>query len=407
MLTSITSDITGNPLSSAEYEFIVSLEIREKVTKNAFASAPRDRSSFRLRSNTDKQVSITVKQTQSNKLPALYIERCFGVLLSPGKLVRQADMRLLDMVSMGYVKIDPPQTVANTCLQPYIIRAEWKAQDKNFEKLNYESQKMYITVAVDLVIKGIQEPVRFVIETHVSIQPQNEIRLMDHFFAGKKTMLTRFYLQLKDNGEGGWEVNSIDPSEEIVESTSSGQGGSILKNLGINHFSRMVRSTSNVSIDDDTPTDYSSDGDEPLLSGTGEVSKDCSQDTLDEWGPIIQEWDGEKRPKNLAHLVRLGVPEALRGKIWQKLCNVENNVEMTDRYRVLLTKDTKCETVIQRDIHRTFPAHKFFRETGGSGQDALFKVSKAYAVYDSELGYTQGLSFIAASLLLHVSFCVE
>lgn len=33
MLTSITSDITGNPLSSAEYEFIVSLEIREKVAK--------------------------------------------------------------------------------------------------------------------------------------------------------------------------------------------------------------------------------------------------------------------------------------------------------------------------------------------------------------------------------------
>lgn len=38
------------------------------------------------------------------------------------------------------------------------------------------------------------------------------------------------------------------------------------------------------------------------------------------------------------------------------------------------------------------------------GQDALFKVSKAYAVYDSEVGYCQGLSFIAASLLLHVSF---
>ncbi|KAJ6641996.1 Rab GTPase-activating protein 1 [Pseudolycoriella hygida] len=410
MMTSITADVTGNPLTSAEYEFIVSLEIREKMTKNAFTSAPRDRSSFRLRCNTDKQVSITVKQTQSNKLPALFIERCFGVLLSPGKLVRQADMRLLDMVSMGYVKIDPPQTqtIANTCLQPYVIRAEWKANDKNFEKLNYESQKMYLTVAVDLVIKGIQEPVRFVIETPVSIQAQNEIRLMDHFFAGKKTMLTRFYLQLKDNGENGWEVNSIDPSEEIIEPTS-GQG-SILKNLGINHFSRMVRSTSNVSIDDDTPTDYSSDGDEPLLSGTGEVSKDCSQDTLDEWGPIIQEWDGDKRPKNLPQLVRLGVPEALRGKIWQKLSNVENKVEMTERYRVLLTKETKCETVIQRDINRTFPAHKFFRETGGSGQESLFKVSKAYAVYDSELGYTQGLSFIAATLLLHMpeeeAFCV-
>lgn len=61
--------------------------------------------------------------------------------------------------------------------------------------------------------------------------------------------------------------------------------------------------------------------------------------------------------------------------------------------------------MIQRDIHRTFPAHKRFKETGGSGQDALFKVSKAYAVYDTEVGYCQGLSFIAASLLIHVSIC--
>ena len=33
MMSSITSDVTGNHLSSAEYEFIVSLEIREKVAK--------------------------------------------------------------------------------------------------------------------------------------------------------------------------------------------------------------------------------------------------------------------------------------------------------------------------------------------------------------------------------------
>lgn len=362
---------------------------------------PRDRSCFRLRCNTDKEVSISVNQTQSNKLLPLYIERCFGVLLSPGKLVRQADMQLLDMVTMGYAKIEQP--TAHPWLYPYQIRAEWKANDKNFEKLNAESQKMFITVAVDLVIKGIQEPVRFVIETPVTIQSQSEIRIMDHFFAtggSKKTMLQRFYLQLKENGEGGWVVNSIDPSEEIIEPPNQ---NSILKNLGINSFSRMVRSTSAVSIEDDSPTDYSSDGDEPLLSGTGEVSKDCSQDTLDEWGPILQEWDGDRRPKVLPQLVRIGIPEALRGKIWQKLANVENKVEMTDRYRVLLTKETKCETVIQRDIHRTFPAHKFFRETGGTGQDSLFKVSKAYAVYDSEVGYCQGLSFVAASLLLHVS----
>lgn len=47
------------------------------------------------------------------------------------------------------------------------------------------------------------------------------------------------------------------------------------------------------------------------------------------------------------------------------------------------------------------------RECVYLGQDALFKVSKAYAVYDSEVGYCQGLSFIAASLLLHVSLTAQ
>lgn len=58
--------------------------------------------------------------------------------------------------------------------------------------------------------------------------------------------------------------------------------------------------------------------------------------------------------------------------------------------------------MIQRDINRTFPAHDFFKEAGGLGQDSLYRISKAYAVYDSEVGYCQGLSFLAATLLLHV-----
>lgn len=407
MMNSITSDISGNPITAAGYEFIVSLEIREKVAK-AYCAVPRgDKSSFKLRCKTDKEVCITVKQSTSSTLQPLFIERCFGVLLSPGKLVRQADMQLLDMVSMGYqvaTNVDNNQTPL--ALNPYQIRAEWKASDKAFEQLNYESNKTFLTVAVDLVIRGIQEPVRFVIETPVIIQSQTEIRIMDHF-TSKRPMSLRFYLHLKKTDDASWEVASIDPSEEILEQTPQ---SSLLK-FGINNLSRMVRSSSVVSIEDDCPTDYSSDGDEPLLSGTGEVSKECSQFTLDEWDPILKEWgDSEKRPKNLAPLVRLGIPEALRGKIWQKLSNVEGRIDMTDKYRTLITEKTKCETVIQRDIHRTFPAHKCFKESGGSGQDALFKVSKAYAVYDSEVGYCQGLSFIAASLLLHMpeedSFCV-
>lgn len=60
------------------------------------------------------------------------------------------------------------------------------------------------------------------------------------------------------------------------------------------------------------------------------------------------------------------------------------------------------ESVIQRDINRTFPAHAFFKQSGGLGQDSLYRISKAYSVYDEEIGYVQGLSFLAAALLLHV-----
>ena len=45
--------------------------------------------------------------------------------------------------------------------------------------------------------------------------------------------------------------------------------------------------------------------------------------------------------------------------------------------------------------------HNYFQE--GEGKDALYKISKAYSVYDEEVGYCQGFSFMAAVLLLQVS----
>lgn len=343
MANSVTSDVSGNPLNTAGYEFIVSLEIRERVAKNSYAAVPRDRGCFKLRANTDKEVCITVKQTPSNVLQPLHIERCFGVLVAPGKLVIQKDMHLIDMHSMGYIQpggtgvaTESDSNAQQSSSWPYTIRAEWKAQEKAFEQLNLESSKTNLTVAVDIVMRRIQEPVRFVIETPVTIQSASEMRIMDHFMS-KRPMTLRFYLHLKRTEESNWKVNSIDPSEEITEQPGHQQSSSLLK-MGMNNLSRIVRSSSIASIEDDCPSDYSSDGDEPLLSGTGEVSKDCSQDTLDEWDPILREWDSEKRPKNLAPLVRLGVPEALREKIWQKLANVEGRMEMNDKYKILITK---------------------------------------------------------------------
>lgn len=370
MTSSILSDVSGNPVHSAGYEFTVSLEIREKQQKNQYCAVPRGGSGiFKLRCNTDKELMITVKQTPPPNMPILFINRCFGVLLSPGKVERHADMHLLDMVSMGYTKCNHTSSVEDP-LSPYVVRAEWKANDKNFEQFNVEAAKLQITIAIDLVMQGIQDPVRFVVESFISIQSQNETRFMDQLRFNRKVSSMAFYLQLKDRGDGSWEVSSIDPSEEIAETSSLiySQSSSIFKNALSGFYPKMPRSTSNDSMDEDSSGDQSSDGDEPLLSGTGDVPKECKEEILREWDQVIQEWDQNKKPKNLAALVRLGIPETYRNQIWKRLIEIDDDNDLIKRYCILLAQESKSESVIQRDIHRTFPAHKFFRDIGGSGK---------------------------------------
>lgn len=73
-----------------------------------------------------------------------------------------------------------------------------------------------------------------------------------------------------------------------------------------------------------------------MLSGTGEVSKDCSVDELASWSEVLSKW-GATRPRQLAALVKQGVPEALRGEVWQRLANCDDN-SLMDNYRTLITQ---------------------------------------------------------------------
>lgn len=59
---------------------------------------------------------------------------------------------------------------------------------------------------------------------------------------------------------------------------------------------------------------------------------------------------------------------------------------------------------IGRDIDRTYPLHEMFYEDGGPGQVSLRRILTWYAALDPEVGYCQGMGFIAALLL---SYMVE
>lgn len=42
----------------------------------------------------------------------------------------------------------------------------------------------------------------------------------------------------------------------------------------------------------------------------------------------------------------------------------------------LALQESPQDSAITRDINRTFPAHDYFKDTGGDGQDSLYKICK-------------------------------
>ncbi|PFH32084.1 hypothetical protein BESB_020250 [Besnoitia besnoiti] len=59
---------------------------------------------------------------------------------------------------------------------------------------------------------------------------------------------------------------------------------------------------------------------------------------------------------------------------------------------------------IEMDVHRTFPSLPFFKE---EGQTVMRRVLQAYAVFDPEVGYVQGMNFVVGALLHHSNTCIH
>ncbi|XP_027138106.1 rab GTPase-activating protein 1 isoform X1 [Larimichthys crocea] len=371
------------------FTFTVSLEIKEDDGKGTFSAVAKDKDkqSFKLRAGMDKKIVIYVQQTCNKELA---IERCFGLLLSPGKNVKNSDMHLLDLESMG----------KSSDGKSYIITGSWNPNTPQFQAVNEETPKdkfMYMTTAVDLVITEVEEPVRFLLETRVRVCSPND-RLFWPF--SKRNYTETFYLKLRQMERKERKSPASDTLYEVVslESETEREKRKTTASPGI------LATGSGTMVPSPPEDDEEEDNDEPLLSGSGDVSKECAEKILETWGDLLSKWhmNLSVRPRQLPALVRSGIPEALRGEVWQLLAGCHNNDHQVEEYRTLITKESPQDSAITRDINRTFPAHDYFKDTGGDGQDSLYKICKAYSVYDEEIGYCQGQSFLAAVLLLHM-----
>uniref|UniRef100_A0A7N8Y989 TBC1 domain family member 4 n=1 Tax=Mastacembelus armatus TaxID=205130 RepID=A0A7N8Y989_9TELE len=140
----------------------------------------------------------------------------------------------------------------------------------------------------------------------------------------------------------------------------------------------------------------------------------CSKDAPAMWERKLTAPGRTTLPQDKEEIYRAlcqGVPKSRRGEIWLLLSHQHRlHHRLPQRqhapdtpYHDLLKQLTAQQHSILVDLGRTFPSHQYFSAQLGAGQLSLYNLLKAYSLLDTEVGYCQGISFVAGVLLLHMS----
>lgn len=126
------------------------------------------------------------------------------------------------------------------------------------------------------------------------------------------------------------------------------------------------------------------------------------------WGRVVENYNEvvEKEQPELLEAVAKGIPKAFRGIVWQSVAR-SKSVVMEELYMHLKTENSIHEKAIKRDLTRT----SFFTNVDAVDKAGeLFNVIKAYSNFDPDVGYTQGMAFIAIPLIMNMTesecFCL-
>ncbi|KAM7413995.1 hypothetical protein PAMA_019017 [Pampus argenteus] len=170
---------------------------------------------------------------------------------------------------------------------------------------------------------------------------------------------------------------------------------------------------------------------------------------------LLSYWNGASFicKSQIERYIRMGVPPSLRGRVWKCLLTIDSHRETSDfnyqkclsevrgplvdlgvsEYGILSAIATLSETQndlglnhqqpsscpeprysvdditlfrqIALDLQRSFPTHRSLMGESPEaieGQAKLFRVLIAYAKYNPQVGYSQGMSYIAAVLLMQL-----
>ncbi|XP_029943762.1 TBC1 domain family member 14 isoform X3 [Salarias fasciatus] len=139
---------------------------------------------------------------------------------------------------------------------------------------------------------------------------------------------------------------------------------------------------------------------------------------------ILPNWSAMCTSRRVRDLWWQGIPPSVRGRVWSLAVGNELNITH-ELYNICLSRakekwkttaapsaETEPEDsgsldressleLIKLDISRTFPQLCIFQQ-GGPYHDVLHSILGAYTCYRPDVGYVQGMSFIAAVLILNL-----
>lgn len=121
---------------------------------------------------------------------------------------------------------------------------------------------------------------------------------------------------------------------------------------------------------------------------------------------MLGSWDTMATREKLHKRIYKGIPNSLRIKVWCKLLDV-NRIKSDNpgKYKEMLRLAKLWSTDVRQidsDVNRQFREHQFYRERYCERQCSLFNVLCAYSMYNSEVGYCQGMSGLAGVLLMYM-----
>lgn len=105
-------------------------------------------------------------------------------------------------------------------------------------------------------------------------------------------------------------------------------------------------------------------------------------------------------------LVRVGLPNRLRGEIWELCCGsmymrVDNRTEYTNLLEANKDKTSLAIDEISKDLNRSLPEYAAYQDP--QGIERLRRVLTAYSWKNPEIGYCQAMNIVVAALLIYMS----